>query len=659
MEMQIRIENLDKYYGKKHALDHVNLTISQGMFGLLGRNGAGKTTLMKILAALQKKQGGRVEICGVPVEDRAKIRQMTGYLPQDFSMYPNMTVYEAMDYLGVLSGLKKDFRKKRIPILLEKVNLQEDRNKKIKALSGGMKRRLGIAQAILHEPKVLIVDEPTAGLDPEERVRFRNLLCEIAQDRIVLLSTHIVGDIEATCDEIGIMDKGKILYRGTVRELNKMAEGKVYTAQISRRELPEFELFKKECAQTGKSLIYWVYVLCLLLFFFTQMGNPGFDSQRKPVKGEVDTYGMVTSTDKEVIMEQTLGILGQNLYYDEWSTYPAGFVKYVSLSSREKEEIWNILGECTGLALEELRGKIDTEMESYKQAEGYLDAYMQPLILEPSDTLSYDEFQEKMERICQILGPGSDFEKSSYEQGYSVPATYEEAMEEYNSFLYDDKITGGYARLFGDYMGIALGILPVFLVVTRELRDRRAGMEELIYTRTASSGKIVLSRWLSMNFMMILPVLLASFYTLFQCAAYARGLEVSVDYLAFMPVVFGWLLPEILIVSALGMFLTDIGSSPLAILVQGIWWFGDVFAGSNTGLATGDFGLHLVLRFNSTGGRQTFLDHFSQLTANRIFYFLLAMILLVLTVIVYSEKRKGRWDFRGKIRSYRKRKSEV
>lgn len=217
MEMQIQIENLDKYYGKKHALDHVNLTISQGMFGLLGRNGAGKTTLMKILAALQKKQGGRVEICGVPVEDRAKIRQMTGYLPQDFSMYPNMTVYEAMDYLGVLSGLKKDFRKKRIPLLLEKVNLQEDRNKKVKALSGGMKRRLGIAQAILHEPKVLIVDEPTAGLDPEERVRFRNLLCEIAQDRIVLLSTHIVGD------------------------LNKMAEGKVYTAQISRKELPEFK----------------------------------------------------------------------------------------------------------------------------------------------------------------------------------------------------------------------------------------------------------------------------------------------------------------------------------------------------------------------------------------------------------------------------------
>lgn len=238
MEMQIRIENLEKYYGRRKALDHVNLTISQGMFGLLGRNGAGKTTLMKILAALQKKQGGKVEVCGVPIENRRKIRQMTGYLPQDFSMYPNMTVYEAMDYLGVLSGLKKEVRKRRIPMLLEKVNLEEERNKKVKALSGGMKRRLGIAQAILHDPAVLIVDEPTAGLDPEERVRFRNLLCETAQDRIVLLSTHIVGDIEATCNEIAVMDKGRILYRGTVEALNQMVEGKVYTAQISRRELP-------------------------------------------------------------------------------------------------------------------------------------------------------------------------------------------------------------------------------------------------------------------------------------------------------------------------------------------------------------------------------------------------------------------------------------
>ena len=195
MSLEIEIKNLSKNYGKKQALDHVNLTISQGMFGLLGRNGAGKTTLMKTLVTLLKKQQGSITICGIPVEETAEIRKIVGYLPQDFSMYPNMTVYEAMDYLGVLSGMSKEERRKRIPKLLKRVNLQDDRGKKVKALSGGMRRRLGIAQAILHNPKVLIVDEPTAGLDPEERVRFRNLLSEISEERIVILSTHIVGDI--------------------------------------------------------------------------------------------------------------------------------------------------------------------------------------------------------------------------------------------------------------------------------------------------------------------------------------------------------------------------------------------------------------------------------------------------------------------------------
>ncbi|RHR32587.1 ABC transporter ATP-binding protein [Clostridium sp. AF19-22AC] len=241
MSAEIKIEHLNQYYGKKQALKEVDLTIQQGMFGLLGRNGAGKTTLMKVLATLLPKSDGRITVCGIPVEDSARIRKMTGYLPQNFSMYPNMSVYEAMDYLGVLSGLSTAERRKRIPYLLEKVNLQNDRKTKVKALSGGMKRRLGIAQAILHNPRILIVDEPTAGLDPEERVRFRNLLCEIAEERIVILSTHIVGDIEATCEQIAVLNNGEILYQGTVSGLIEMADGKVYTAQISRHELPQLK----------------------------------------------------------------------------------------------------------------------------------------------------------------------------------------------------------------------------------------------------------------------------------------------------------------------------------------------------------------------------------------------------------------------------------
>lgn len=242
MENLIEIKELNKCYGKKkQALSNVNLTIEQGMFGLLGRNGAGKTTLMKTLATLLRKQSGSISVCGVPIEQVKEIRKMIGYLPQDFSMYPTMKVMEAMDYLGVLSGMSKKERKERIELLLRKVNLTEHKNKKVKALSGGMKRRLGIAQALLNDPKVLIVDEPTAGLDPEERIRFRNLLSDVAEERIVILSTHIVGDIEATCENLAILNEGSILYCGTVSDLLVTAKGKVFTKTVDRSELPRLK----------------------------------------------------------------------------------------------------------------------------------------------------------------------------------------------------------------------------------------------------------------------------------------------------------------------------------------------------------------------------------------------------------------------------------
>lgn len=241
MEVKIKIKGLNKNYGEKKALDQVDLEIPQGMFGLLGPNGAGKTTLMKVIATLQKKSSGNVNICGVPVEKCSQIRELIGYLPQDFSMYGNMSAYEALDYLAVLSGMSREERREKVPQMLEKVNLQNQKKTKVKAMSGGMKRRLGIAQAMIHDPKVIIVDEPTAGLDPEERVRFRNLLCEVAKDRIVLLSTHIVGDIEATCEEIAVLNLGKIIFRGTVQELLHLVEHKVFTAEIATSELAQIK----------------------------------------------------------------------------------------------------------------------------------------------------------------------------------------------------------------------------------------------------------------------------------------------------------------------------------------------------------------------------------------------------------------------------------
>lgn len=234
--MEIVIKNLSKNYGRKAALKNVSVTIHSGMYGLLGRNGAGKTSLMRILATLSVPSGGEVSMNGISIKETGKIREIIGYLPQDFSFYRNMSVYDAMDYLSLLSNLPDKIRKERIVSLLEQVNLKENMRTKIKALSGGMRQRLGIAQALLHDPQILIVDEPTAGLDPEERIRFRNLLSEFAEDRIVILSTHISSDVEASCENIGVLDNGKMIWNGATEELVKQAEGKVYLISAGKKQ---------------------------------------------------------------------------------------------------------------------------------------------------------------------------------------------------------------------------------------------------------------------------------------------------------------------------------------------------------------------------------------------------------------------------------------
>lgn len=234
--MEIVINNLSKNYGEKSALKNVSVTIHSGMYGLLGRNGAGKTSLMRILATLSVPSSGEISMNGIPIKETTKIREIVGYLPQDFSFYRNMSVYGAMDYLGLLSNIPDKVRKERISALLEQVNLKENVRTKVKALSGGMKRRLGIAQALLHNPQILIVDEPTAGLDPEERIRFRNLLSEFAEDRIVILSTHISSDVESSCENIGVLDNGRMIWSGGTEELVKQAEGKVYLISAAKKK---------------------------------------------------------------------------------------------------------------------------------------------------------------------------------------------------------------------------------------------------------------------------------------------------------------------------------------------------------------------------------------------------------------------------------------
>jgi len=228
--MSIQIRGLHKTYsGGVQALQNVNLEISTGMFGLLGPNGAGKSTLMKILATLETPSTGEVSIDGADIRaHRQRIRSSLGYLPQFFGVYPQLTGAEFLSYMAKLNGVPRRNLQKSVRETLASVGLLEARDRKAKTYSGGMMRRLGIAQALIGNPRLLIVDEPTTGLDPEERIRFRNLLTAISRDKVIILSTHIVGDISSTCEDLAVLAKGQVAYRGHPVKLIAQAAGKVW-----------------------------------------------------------------------------------------------------------------------------------------------------------------------------------------------------------------------------------------------------------------------------------------------------------------------------------------------------------------------------------------------------------------------------------------------
>lgn len=231
--MELCLDHVSKEFKDKKAVDDVSLRISPGVWGLLGANGAGKTTLMRMIAGILKPASGQITYDGIRIEALGEAyRDIFGYLPQEFGFYPEFTVKDYLEYIAALKGLTKNKTNKKIAELLETLRLYEVRNKKISKLSGGMKRRVGIAQALLNEPEILILDEPTSGLDPGERVRFRNLLSEFAHDRIVLISTHIVPDVEYIAMQNAIMKDGRIIETGTTQELVERMKGKFGAARL-------------------------------------------------------------------------------------------------------------------------------------------------------------------------------------------------------------------------------------------------------------------------------------------------------------------------------------------------------------------------------------------------------------------------------------------
>lgn len=234
---ELRLEQISKDYKGKKAVNDINVTFSYGVYGLLGENGAGKTTLMRMICGLLQKSNGKILCDGMEIEKMGgSYRRLLGYLPQDFGYYPDYSAWRFLMYIAALKALPDGYARKKVAELLDLVNLTEVKDKKLKTFSGGMLKRIGIAQALLNEPEILILDEPTSGLDPKERVRFRNIISSLGKDRIIILSTHIVSDIEYIADKIIMMKKGNIAAFGTAADIIEPIERSVWECVVSQRD---------------------------------------------------------------------------------------------------------------------------------------------------------------------------------------------------------------------------------------------------------------------------------------------------------------------------------------------------------------------------------------------------------------------------------------
>ena len=240
--MELIIKNISKEFKDKLSVDNFSVTLNSGIYGLLGPNGSGKTTLMRMLADVSNPSNGDILINGQSKNKLgAKYRDLIGYVPQNIGFYKNFTAEKFLYYVSALKGVNKEIEKSKVDELLKFVNLEKDRRRKIGKFSGGMKQRLGIAQALLNDPKILILDEPTAGLDPNERIRFKNLISQLSKDKVVVFSTHIVSDIEFMANEILVMKEGKLVEKSSVEEILDTVRGKVYTLSINETDLEDIQ----------------------------------------------------------------------------------------------------------------------------------------------------------------------------------------------------------------------------------------------------------------------------------------------------------------------------------------------------------------------------------------------------------------------------------
>lgn len=402
-------------------------------------------------------------------------------------------------------------------------------------------------------------------------------------------------------------------------------------------------LFFKECKKILFSLTFLIYLVAVIGFYFTQFSPDAEEKISQPMQG-LEDYGTVAKEVPEILMPEAADGLVTEYLRGYYVAYPIGFYKEVKLSEKKSAKMAEIIAEITGISKQELDSFSDfDEGGAVMQPDGnggYIPVIKEATLPEINipDTMTYERFRELMRKADKIIGGGSQYSDDNIVGNFSlVPKTYEEALAEYNDIFKKDKVTGAYARLFCDYMGIIVSILPVFAAASLINADRKSRMEQLVYSRKISSVKLVFTRFSALVTMLAIPVIILAFIASFSVVKLYP--ESSTDFFAIPKMSVSWLLPNIIFSTALGMALTEISSQLVAVFVQGVLWFGSIMG--STELTGGIGRFTLVCRHNSLYGRNIFIENFDEFLFNRIFHTVLAIAIMVLTTWIYSEKRKG------------------
>ncbi|RDU24871.1 ABC-2 family transporter permease [Anaerosacchariphilus polymeriproducens] len=393
-------------------------------------------------------------------------------------------------------------------------------------------------------------------------------------------------------------------------------------------------LFLKECKIWCKSILFYAYIIILFFFYVTQMRSES--AIKRPRPGEKE-YGITYSENNSDIMNGTLKVLLNEYYNNKFVTYPMGFYKPVILSANEIKQVEKNISKLTGITEKDWKEKLDHYYESKNIKWSF---YI-------TKDIGYNEFLSIMSDLEKVIGKGSKYSAKALKGNAKIAKTYEQALKEYDEFLKKDKVTRAYARVFSDYMGIVLAILPAFFGVARVLQDKRSNASAVIYSKKCSSIIIVLSRCLAIIVMLFIPVLILSCFSLVESLYIAKTMGAAPDYFVYLKFCIGWLLPILMFVSMLSYFITELTNSILALLINSGIWFVSVFLGFDSPLIS--VGWNLVPRFNIIGMHGMFQEIFPQLVKNRILYSILGVFMILISILIYSIKREGGHKFYGKI----------